>query len=174
MLLAIFLAASASATVVEADVLANVRAGRMICSNPDNVAKTCTTISRYELQTDGSLHETSEILFSPNQPVSFEVQAKTTLEKGAICGAMLQADLENGVVRLNGTPLPPDKSKAVIANLMEKLAPLLGRKACEVLRVEDGRLLKLGQMEGIDIPLPPKPVRWITADQGFKVAPPAR
>ena len=171
MLLAILVIAATSAALPDSDVLANVQAGRMICSNPNDAAKTCSTISRYELRDDGTLNEISEILFSLDQPISFEVQAHATLENGAVCGAMLQSDLNRGVVRLNGTPLSPDRNKAVIAKLEEKMAPLFGRRACEILRMEEGRLLKFGQMDGIDIPLPPKPVRWITQDQGFRVAP---
>lgn len=164
--------AAVSVTTADVDVLANVKAGRMICSSPDDASKTCSTISRYELQTDGSLLETSEVLFAPTQAISLEVKARITLKNGAICGAMLQSDLDHGIVRIGGNPIPDDKNKAVLAKLDEKFAMLFGRQTCEMLRIENGQLLKFGQMEGVDIPLPPKPVRWIAASDGFKVAPP--
>jgi hypothetical protein len=169
----IVLAAAAVAASTETDVLANVQAGRMICSNPDDATHTCSTISKYQVLDDRSLLETSEILFSPDQPISFEVQAHITLKNGAICGAMLKADLDKGIVRVSGRPIAADKNQAVLAKLDEEFAPLYGRQTCEVIRIEGGRLLKFGQMDGVDIPLPPKPVRWISPDDGFKVAPPA-
>ena len=165
------LLAAASLAAGDDDVLANVQAGLMICSNPDEASKTCSTISRYELQSDGSLLETSEILFAPAQAISLEVKAHINLKGGAICGAMLKSDLDDGVVKLNGAPIPEDRNKAVLAKLDQQFAPLFGRQTCEMLRVENGQLLKFGQMDGVDTPLPPKPVRWISATDGFKVAP---
>lgn len=171
-MLLVSLLAAMGVAAGEADVMANVEAGRMICSNPDEASKSCTTISHYEVQKDGSLLETSEILLSPVHAMTLEVKARVTLKNGAICGALLQSDLAQGIVRVGGNPVPDDKNKALLAKLDEQFAPLFGRQTCEFLRLENGLLLKFGQMDGVDVPLPPKPVRWISASDGFKVAPP--
>ena len=171
MLLSIILLSAAATQLAETDVWIQLRAGRMICSNPNDGAKTCSAISRYEIVDGAALRETTEVLLSPKQPMTLQLTVKARLEKGAICGQLSLDDLEDGIVRMNGTPLERQKNKLVMASLSEGLAPLAGRTICEVLRFEDGRLLKYGQMEGMDFRLPPKPVRWITEADGFRVAP---
>ena len=79
--------------------------------------------------------------------------------------------MQKGKLRMNGTLLPSDRNEAVLNKLLEKLKPMAGRKACEALRVEDGQLRKFGQVERIDLKLPGKPVSWISAAEGYKVAP---
>lgn len=171
MLISLLILSAAVAPADETDAWVQLRAGRMVCSNPNEARKTCSAISRYEIVDGAELRETSEVLLSPKQPMTLQMSVKARLQKGAICGALALADLEKGIVRVNGTPLDAQKNAQAMANLTEKLAPLAGREACDVLRIEGGKLLKYGQVEGLDISLPPKPVRWITEEDGFRVAP---
>jgi hypothetical protein len=48
---------------------------------------------------------------------------------------------------------------------------MVGKKACETISLIDGQLLKFGQVQGVDIKLPGKPVSWITLSDGYKVGP---
>jgi hypothetical protein len=48
---------------------------------------------------------------------------------------------------------------------------MAGRKVCEGLQVEDGQLVKYGQVERVDLKLPGKPVSWISPADGYRVAP---
>ena len=87
-----------------------------------------------------------------------------------MCGVMSMADFQNGIVRANGTPLPPDQNAAVLQKLTKTFEPLAGQKVCEALRVRDGQLEKIGQVERVDLPLPGKPVRWIGQSEGYRVS----
>jgi hypothetical protein len=80
------------------------------------------------------------------------------------------ADMQKGIVRVNGTALPPERNTAAVAMLVERLAPMAGKKACEVLRLQNGQLMKFGQVDQVDLELPGKPVQWIDASAGFRVA----
>jgi hypothetical protein len=168
---AILLLAAATSVPSQTDVIAQVRAGKMLCSNPDPAKKTCSTIDTYAVGENGAFINTGEILFSADQQLTLETSSIVQIEKGTICGVMALADLQKGKIRFNGTLLPPDRNALVLDKIIERLSPLAGRKACEALRVEDGQLMKYGQVEGIDINLPGKPVSWITAADGYKVAP---
>lgn len=150
-------------------VLAQLRAGKMLCSNPDPATKTCSAIASYAAAKNGAYVETSEILLPAGQPLTLELSAVAQVKGSEICGVMSEADLAKGVVRINGSPLPPDRNAAVLNKLSEKLKPMVGRQVCEELRIKDGRLMKYGQAEGVDINLPGKPVRWISARDGYKV-----
>ncbi len=47
---------------------------------------------------------------------------------------------------------------------------MAGKKACEALRVQDGQLMKYGQVDKVDLKLLGKPVKWIDPGEGFQVA----
>ena len=143
----------------------------MLCANPDPATKTCSSIISYTPGKNGTFVETGEVLISPGQPITLEMSSAVQVEGGAICGTMEFADMQKGKLRMNGTLLPSDRNEAVLNKLLEKLKPMAGRKACEALRVEDGQLRKFGQVERIDLKLPGKPVSWISAAEGYKVAP---
>ncbi|MBA2772318.1 MAG: hypothetical protein H0U34_09985 [Sphingomonas sp.] len=139
--------------------------------NPDSATKTCSSIISYLPGPDGTLVETGEVLISPDQPITLEIVSVGKVEGGAICGAVELADMQKGQLRINGTLLPPDRNTAALSKLLEKMKPMAGRKACEGLQVENGQLMKYGQVERIDLNLPGKPVRWISPSEGYRVAP---
>ena len=91
-------------------------------------------------------------------------------EGGALCGVVQLADMQKGIVRVNGTPLPAEQNAAAVAKLVERLASMAGKKACEALRLRDGQLMKYGQVDKVDLRLPGKPVKWIDPGEGFQVA----
>lgn len=164
--------AAASAYLSDSDILANIQGGRVICTNPDDASHTCSTISSYEVRADGSLLETSELLIAPAQGVTLTVKARITLKDGAVCGTMLKSDLDEGRVKVGGQPIPDDRNKLTLAKLEPVFASLYGKEACEVLKVEGDQLLKIGRLDGVEVPLPPKRVRWLPPESGFKVASP--
>lgn len=171
MLPLVLIATAAVAMPLETDVLAQSISGKMLCTNPDTATKTCSTIDRFFKAEDGSISNVGEILISPDQAVTLEISTIVEIDNGSVCGEMALSDLEKGRLRVNGTPLSPERNAAGMSKLIEKLKPLAGRKVCEALRLEGGRLFKYGQIERIDINLPGKPVRWVAVDEGYKVAP---
>jgi hypothetical protein len=114
--------------------------------------------------------ERGEVLFAPAQGITLEVTSVVKEKGGALCGVVQLADMQNGIVRVNGVPLPSGKNTAAVAMLVQRLAPMAGKKACEVLRVQVGQLMKFGQVDQVDPKLPGKPVQWIDASAGFRVA----
>lgn len=171
MLIFVLIAVAVASVPSETDVLAQSQAGKMLCSNPDVNTKTCSTIDTFSKSADGTITDVGEVLISPDQAVTLEVSTTVQIENVTVCGMMALGDLEKGQVRVNGTLLPPERNAAAMKKLVEKLRPLAGRKVCEALRLEDGQLLKYGQVERVDINLPGKPVRWVMQDDGYRVAP---
>lgn len=170
MFVATLLIMAAAGAVPEAEILAQLRAGKMLCANPDTEAKTCSSIDRYAASGGNRFVNTGEVLLSADQGLTMEVTSIVSLENGALCGALDLADLRKARLRANGKQLPPEQRAAMIGQMAEQMAPLAGRKVCETLRIEDGQLVKQGEMEGVDVALPSKPVIWITPGSGYKVA----
>ena len=171
MLLATLLLMAAAGPVAEAELLEQLQASKALCVDPDARAQTCSAIDRYRPAIGGGFVNTGEVLLSADPVVTLEVTSTVHVENGAICGVVLLDELQRGRVRMNGVHLPYAENARALAALAEQMKPLAGRKACETLRVEDGRLMKYGQIEGIAAAPPGKPVAWISRDDGYRVAP---
>ena len=169
--LGVLMMAAPSAAILPDDILANINAGRSLCSNPDPATKTCTTIATYAPSDTGTFSENAEILINESPPIIFATKTLVRLEDGAICGTVEEATISNGKVRYNGVLLPADRNAAVVARLAENFATMFGKKTCDRISLVDGKLLKFGQVERVDIKLPGKPVQWISPGDGYKVAP---
>ena len=165
----LFLLAAVATGSSDAAIQPQLTSGKMLCSNPDEASKTCSSIASYAAGKDGTLTETSELLLPAPQPLTLELSASVEVKGSVICGTMTETDLKKGRVRINGSLLPPDQNAAAMSKLSERLKPMVGREVCEELRVEDGQLMKFGQAERVDIKLPGKHVRWISKDEGYKV-----
>ena len=170
MLLAFALLLAVNNGSSETDAVAQSRLGKRLCVNPDVSTKTCSSILSYKRASDGSLIETGEVLIAPAQGITLEMTSSVKEESGALCGAIQLTDLQKGIVRVNGTPLPAERNSAAIALLVERMASMAGKKACEVLRTQGGQLMKFGQVEQVDLKLPGKPVKWIELTEDFRVA----
>ena len=170
MLLAFALLLAVTDVSSETDAASQSRIGKRLCVNPDVGTKTCSSILSYKSGSDGFLIETGEILVAPAQGITLEMSSLVKEEGGALCGAVQLTDMQAGIIRLNGTPLTAERNSAVLVTLLERLAPMAGKKACEALRMQGGQLMKFGQVEQVDLKLPGKPVKWIDPIEGFRVA----
>ena len=170
MILAILLAASTPAAAApQTDFLAEIRAGRQLCVNPDLVNKICSTIDSFAGSADGTLTNMGETILAPEPLVTLETSSIAHIDGATNCGMLDLADLQKGRVRVNGQLLPPEQNAAVISQIIEKLGFLAGHKTCETLHVDGGNLTETASIEGIDIKIPNKLVAWITPGDGYKV-----
>lgn len=170
MLLTIALLLAANGGYSETDVALQSSLGKQLCVNPDAGAKTCSSILSYKPGVGGFLVETGELLIAPAQGMTLELSSSVKEEGGALCGAIQAADLQKGIVRVRGMPLSAERNSAVLAMLTDRMAPVIGKKACEVLIVREGQLQKVGQVDGLDLKLPGKPVKWVDPTEDYRVA----
>jgi len=166
-------AAPASAVTPATDYLANIRAGKLLCSTPDPVAKTCSGLDSYVLGKDGAATDTGETVIAPAPLVTLEISAPVHIDGASLCGVLDLADLQKGKIRVNGELLPADRNAFAIGKIVEAVGSLAGHKVCESLHVDGGKLIKSGTMEGSEIKVPDKPAAWVAPGDGYKVGAPA-
>lgn len=169
--LVFMIAATGAITIDPVDVMANIRAGHQLCSNPDPATKTCSTLATYSLDQGGSVVERVEMLLAPAAPISMEMEAPLTVEGQRTCGAISAETLDAIIFRVNGQPASQEQLAGIQPRVRAALTPMIGRKACDQFSVIGGVLLKQGLVEGLDVVVPPKPVAWVSKDQGYSVAP---
>lgn len=132
---------------------------------------TCSDIDRLSERADGTLLETGETLLAPDKPFTVEVTSVVQIKADTLCGTINLADLQTAVVRASGAALPPDRNAQAVAKISTAFQAMAGRTVCEQLRVDNGQLVKVAQMEKLDRAIPAKPVRWISPADGYRVAP---
>ena len=169
----IMLLTLAGAAPSQTDLVEHLRNGELLCIKPDEANKSCDTIDRVTVRPDGSMMETSETLVSSAPATALEMTNPISVEGDAVCAVADLAILEQSIVRINGTPLPPDANAGVIRALSEIIKPAEGHKICERLQIEAGQLVLTARDNGTPLPHPARPVQWISADAGWRVAPPS-
>lgn len=157
----------------ETDLVQHFRNGELLCIKPDEANKSCDTIDRVTVSADGTMIETSETLLSDEPPAAVEMTNPISVEGDAVCAVVDMAVVRQGMVRVNGAPVPPDANARVIGALSEILKPAEGHRICERLQIEAGQLVVTGRDNGSPSLVGARPVRWISAGDGWRVAPPA-
>lgn len=169
-MLPFILAFTAAGTVGQTAMEAQFLSGKMLCSQPDIVGKTCSSIERIDVAPDGVLTDTEETLLSPNRPVSLELTSPAHFADGAVCGTIEPANVEKAVVRVSGQVLLASLSASLLDKVITGLKPMAGMKACASLSLEDGTLFKLSKVEEAHLSVS-HPARWIGPEEGYRVAP---
>lgn len=171
MIIAVLLSLAAPLIQADVDILARSESGKVLCSNPDAATKSCSSITSFNISADGSVSETTEVLLTKDQTLTLTMTIATQVTAGCICGTMTLDDLRRGQVRMGGQAIPVDRNTLVLERLEQSMAPLAGKRTCDAIRLESTGLVKYGQVEGIDIKLPGKPVMWVSPSDGYKVKP---
>ena len=167
----LFLLATSSLGGAGTDFMTEIRADQMLCSNPDLSTKTCSAIATFILDENGNATETAELLISPSPPITLEMSTSVEIRGSVNCSKLTLAQMQKGRLRVNGTLLPSEQNEAALSKITAMMASMADKRACDELRIEAGQLIKIGQVDGIEIKLPGKPVSWISKNDGFKVAP---
>ena len=171
MIIAMLLSLAGTNLLSGTDFLAQSRSAKMLCANPDADTKTCSSIASYKVSADGSVTETSEVLITPYEPITLTMSMKGEFAGRSACGAMTLEALRRGVILADGKPVPPERNALVLKKLETVMGPLVGKRACDTIRIEKDALVKYGTIEGVNIELPAKPVIWVSKKDGYRVAP---
>lgn len=126
--IAVLLLAIAAGTDANLDILAQSKAGKMLCSNPDVASRTCLAIAAYKVFTDGSVFESTEVLLAPTRSLTLSMSVKADVDGNTVCGTMTEAAFQNAKVRMGGEDLPPDRNLLALNRLKVNLGPLFGKK----------------------------------------------
>ena len=111
------------------------------------------------------------MLLAPTAPITMEMHGPLAVEGQRTCGTLSAETLDTIVFRVNGQPASQEQITAIQPRVRAAMTPMIGRKTCDQFNVVEGALTKQGSVEGIAVVVPPKPVAWVSRDQGYSVAP---
>jgi hypothetical protein len=171
-----FLAAFVVATISQPahaneDPLAPAKAGKLWCYEPNSENKTCSSFSRFEWDAAGTIWEEDEIALSAIPLVSMKVKATTTLEGVSICQAVAEETFQKAVFMVNGKPATADEDMTYREQYGSRFASFYGKKFCVEISPYESIFITQVAIDGTPYPSATSRLKWISADDGYVLAP---
>ncbi len=163
-------AATPSPTIQPLD---RARDGLVQCYQPNDEAKTCQSIARYERNDDGSWDNTAIVLLNPTQPITLETVTPVWLKDGTVCGYIRNEDILHGLLRISGQLVSDEKAAPILAAVASSLAPLMNKEICTDYVQGPTELIAKSRIEGGSPEVPDQIVKWVSPSEGYEVAPPS-
>lgn len=163
----------AEATPAAGSPLAPALAGMIECAQPDDQAKTCYTMTKYQIRPDGTWLSTVETIFvlpPSNRQVLMEASAAARLKGETICGTVTAEDLAHAKLSENGSALDDDKAQPILAVLIKAAAPGLGKEMCETYRQDGATISGTTTIDGVLQPST-EIIEWVHPDAGYRPRP---
>jgi hypothetical protein len=153
------------------DPLAPAAKGMAQCSKPDKARKTCSSLAYYKSAGGAHYDNRAIVMVSPQGPVLLETNTPVEVKNGAVCGAIRKEDVMAGKVRVGGNPLTGDQAAAVLGQLAQALAPVIGKEICTSYAADGDGFVGKSSIAGAYMPELDTPGIWVSESDGYTVAP---
>ena len=165
-----FAIALAAASVAEQ--MAPAKQGMLQCQMPNLESKTCFSLTTVRQTGPSTYSFTTEILVDAAGPVIASFRSIDSVRGPEICLIIKSNETEGATFTFDGRPL----SGAEVADYRERLranfAGLAGHRVCTQIVADDqGLLTVIGTLDGKRIPAGDYEMKWVRAEDGWKVAP---
>jgi hypothetical protein len=156
-------------TAADLDPLAPARAGKLQCTLPDPVEKSCMALSRYVLEGEGRYLNITRSLMGENPEMTLEFKSPTVIEGNAACGIMARSEMDEAIVYVDGVEAPAEVRKPITDGMLAYAQRHLGKKACQrIRRVGDG-LVQEVEIDGQPTPENTMRVSWVDPAEGYRL-----
>lgn len=163
---------AAPASAQTEDVLAPARQGQLQCFAPDDARKTCQSLGGYAFRADGVIENAAQILVMPSPAIIMSVTSPVTVRNNAICGPLVEADINRATFTINGHPASEEHTTMMRSQLLSQMAEVLNVESCLTMtRGDDQSYLAETSMGGVVRPELGQRVLWVRPNDGWTVAP---
>lgn len=168
MILTLFLMLAA-AQASDGDALAPARQGMLRCTAPDRAHKTCASLTRFTIHSDGGFEAEVTGMASRPAQISIRYVMPGTVENGALCFVHTGGALGEATFTKPGAKLAPSLQETLRAQMSAGMAALNGKKRCYRDRIVDGTLVSATTLDGLAHPELDRPVLWVSPEDGYRV-----
>jgi len=148
------------------DPLAEARAGKLQCYQPNLERRTCKGIAAFSFEPDGRVLNASQVLLDAPGPVVMHVTSPVEVRGDGVCGPI--GKLEQAEFTVEGRPASA-RERSLIRLLMSAV-PRTGEVCTRWVRDNDA-FVAHGTLDGEEQPEFEQKMIWIGPDEGFVVAP---
>lgn len=163
------LSASAAAPAGSVNPLTKAEQGLLQCYRPDVSNKTCQSIASYR-RTGPDVFDNKAIIPLGNG-ASLETHTPVTLKDGAVCGVIRAEDVIAGTLRMGQTAVATEQAKPVLERIAQGLAAFAGKEICTRYQPTGADFTARVTIAGAERPDQSVTVKWISASDGYTVAP---
>lgn len=169
MIHALLLLLAPTAVQGNGDPLAHARAGKLQCGSPNIEKKSCMSLTRYAVQSDGSYEAVTTLLIAPSPVITMEVKSSGKAQDGMLCGTVRQSDFAAGTLTADGKPAEPAMIDAIRAQVAGAIAPMDGKLGC-ARETRDGVVNKVEvTLNGVAHPEMTQRALWVAPGDGYEL-----
>jgi hypothetical protein len=154
------------------DPLAQARAGKLQCVQPNKEKKTCLAIGSYTVKPDGSYESAVTVLINPAPAMTMETRSKGKVENGQVCGVILKEDYDAAKLTMGGAPMDETMAAGVRTQIGSVLAPMVGKKGCSSEKADGEMMISEVSLDGVAHPEMTQKFVWVGADEGYTLGMP--
>jgi len=151
--------------------IAPAAVGQLQCYVPDAARKTCTSLSGYKLEANGTIANTALVLISKNPPITMETVSPVVIKAGQGCGTVRPEDLDQAKFVVAGQALDARQSQSMREQMKLGYKPLFGHEICTAYAPEGTGFLAHATLDGKPMAGADQRVVWISPNEGYRVAP---
>jgi hypothetical protein len=147
----------------------NMKAGKLLCDEPNVKAKTCRALTRFEVQSATRFISFSKLTLDEAGKVVMIAPARMEIKNGRACALDMAKDFEEATFEVNGVPGNEAQNKMMRDKLRPQFSQFFGREMCEVYAIKDGKLTDAGYVDGKLIPNTVTEIIWVAPADGYTV-----
>jgi hypothetical protein len=171
-MLGVLLAAAVQAaapSAVVADPLAPARVGDLQCYGADPVRRTCRAMAGYTFGAGGQILNQAEVVLQASPVVTMKTVSPVTVRDGAVCGPL--SGVDKAQISVRGRRMAEEDAAPVRAQLLESMAPMLGKEVCTTYRRSGDWWIAEVTMDGVAQREMNDTLLWVPASAGYVVQP---
>lgn len=149
------------------DVLGPAREGKLQCVGHDRARKTCTSLTTYTPQADGTYAAVMSQVIASKPVIVMETRSSVTVEGDAVCSIFHLADSR---FLTDGKPVNAATERAVRKHLGGSMGRYEDNRVCSHHRATGDRFEATVSFDGRPGNGAAQPFIWIGADEGFTLA----
>jgi hypothetical protein len=153
------------------DPLAPASDGKVQCYRPDRTRKTCRSISVITRTGPVSYDVAESVMVSAAPPIVFSNHTTVNIVSGAACGVLRAADVDKGIIALNGAPMDASSADRLRDRIKSSLAPLFGKQICQTYEAHGDGFIQHSTVNGVARADLDEPMIWVRPAEGYAVAP---
>jgi hypothetical protein len=161
----------APAALADDDPYAPAKAGKLGCFAPDSEKKTCVDISTYSFGDNGNVTMEGESAISENPLITVRSKSMATKEGSNLCFVVPEGYGEGHIFLKDGKPMSVQESNSYRENEASRYAQLVNRKICLDISPYGSVFIAQISIDGTPLPAATNRMKWISADEGYVLAP---
>lgn len=162
------LIAFAGASVAEQ--MEPARHGQLQCGQPDELFKTCSSLSKVSQVGTGSVRFETKLLIDPNGPVVAVDHNTATIHGSQVCEVFRFSQIDRWTVTIGGRADNSARTEKYRAAAKRGIAPLVGQTVCTtIVPSEQGMHKVLATIGGKRAPAFDYAMKWVDPDDGWVV-----